>query len=392
MAAHAAHIVHRDIKPGNVMLRPDGFVKVLDFGLAKLAPQIPSDGGDTTRALSTRAGLIVGTVAYMSPEQARGQDVDARTDIWSLGCVMYEMVAGRAPFAGTSTTDVLAAVLQSDPASLVAIDPTTPAELQRIVSKALRKDRHERYQTAQDLLIDLKSLRDTLTWPASPPEHHATTAPLSSSWRNRTLAAAGVALVIAGGAAWWRVHPTSAPSSTPPQPVQRNLTRLTFDAGLQIDPTFSPDGRFIAYASDKAGNFDIWVQPVAGGDAVQVTKSPAAGDTASWSPDGSTIVFRSERDGGGLYLVPALGGSERLLVAEGNHPSWSGMAQKSDTSSGRVHDERMRSIPSRGGLRGRCCRRSLAPGLVLGRAASRRSASRSLVERAGPGVGFYTVD
>jgi eukaryotic-like serine/threonine-protein kinase len=351
VAAHAAHIVHRDIKPGNVMLRPDGFVKVLDFGLAKLAP-IATDGGDTTRALSTRAGLIVGTVAYMSPEQARGQDVDERTDVWSLGCVLYELVARRAPFAGTSTTDVLAAVLQSDPASLVAIDPTTPAELQRIVSKALRKDRHERYQTAKDLLVDLKSLRDTLTWPASHPEHPSTTSPLSSSWRNRTLAAVGVALVIAGGAAWWRVHPTSGPSSTPPpQPVQRSLTRLTFDAGLQTDPTFSPDGRFIAYASDKAGNFDIWVQPVAGGDAVQVTKSPAAETQPSWSPDGSTIAFHSERDGGGLYLVPALGGPERLLVSGGNHPTWSrdGSEIRFLADSVMMHDARMKAIPAGGG-------------------------------------------
>ena len=106
-------------------------------------------------------------------------------------------------------------------------------------------------------------------------------------------------------------------------PVQRNLTRLTFDAGLQTDMTFSPDGRFIAYASGKVGNFDIWVQPIAGGDAVQVTKSPAVDVQPSWSPDGSTIVFRSERDGGGLFLVPALGGDERPLARFGVHPSWS---------------------------------------------------------------------
>ena len=127
VAAHTVGIVHRDIKPGNVMLRPDGFVKVLDFGLAKLVGPIPTDGGETTQALSTHAGLIVGTVAYMSPEQARGGDVDARSDLWSLGCVLYEMAAGRQPFAGTSTTDVIAAVLQSDPVPLSVIDPTVPA-------------------------------------------------------------------------------------------------------------------------------------------------------------------------------------------------------------------------------------------------------------------------
>jgi len=333
VAAHVAHIVHRDIKPGNVMLRPDGVVKVLDFGLAKVAP-IAADGGDTTQALSTRAGLIVGTVAYMSPEQARGQDVDARTDVWSLGCVLYELAAGRPPFAGTSTTDVLAAVLQSDPVPLPVIDATIPAELQRIVSKALKKDRSERYQTAQDLLIDLRALLDVIPGKRSSASGAAigtTAGPQraakdSRRWRTAAAVALGAAALVLSGAIakWWALHSSASPSGKSDESaVPRNLTRLTFDSGAQMDPTFSPDGRFVAYASDKAGNFDIWVQPVGGGNAVQITKSAAQDTQPAWSPDGSTIAFRSERDGGGLYVVPALGGPERLIAMRGSSPSWS---------------------------------------------------------------------
>ena len=159
-AAHAAGIVHRDIKPENVMLRPDGFVKVLDFGLAKLAPS-PAEiaGADSTHmVLKTEAGVVVGTAAYMSPEQARGQEVDARTDIWSLGVLLYEMVAGRSPFAAPSGTEVLAAILDREPLPLARFEPDAPAELQRIVTKCLRKERALRYQVVQDLLLDLRSL------------------------------------------------------------------------------------------------------------------------------------------------------------------------------------------------------------------------------------------
>src|SRR4029079_18992179 len=199
--------------PGNVMLRPDGFVKVLDFGLAKQTP-VATDDGDTTRAVSTRAGLIVGTVAYMSPEQARGQDVDARTDVWSLGCVLYEMAAGRPPFAGTSTTDVLSAALQSDPVPLPVIHETIPAELQRIVSKTLKKDRIERYQTAQDVVIDLRALRDDLPLSAAPPasarDHKSRTSVPRRSKRvwQWAVAVAAVAGTVAAGI-WWRTRPVS---------------------------------------------------------------------------------------------------------------------------------------------------------------------------------------
>jgi eukaryotic-like serine/threonine-protein kinase len=162
-AAHSAGIVHRDIKPENVMLRDDGLVKVLDFGLAKLADRKARSLGSEseTRALGvkTSPGVVMGTVTYMSPEQARGKEIDARTDIWSLGVVVYEMLTRRTPFEGETTTDTIAAILTREPAPL---DDGAPPELQRIIRKALQKNRDERYQTIKDFLLDVKNLKREL--------------------------------------------------------------------------------------------------------------------------------------------------------------------------------------------------------------------------------------
>ena len=164
-AAHQAAIAHRDIKPGNIMLRPDAVVKVLDFGLAKLTE--PKTGeSEAATLVNTKQGMVMGTAHYMSPEQTRGQRVDARTDIWSLGVVLYEMTTGRTPFEGPTASDVISLILQKEPLSPARYASEVPPELERIITKALRKDREERYQTVKDMLLDLKSLKQRLEFEA----------------------------------------------------------------------------------------------------------------------------------------------------------------------------------------------------------------------------------
>ena len=175
-AAHEAGVVHRDIKPENIMLRPDGYVKVLDFGIAKLTePRLALDDhtGETTAVLQTRPGLVLGTARYMSPEQARGQKVDARSDIWSLGVVLYEMVAGTPPFRGETPSDCIASILTTEPPPLSGALADVPPKLESILQKALRKNSDERYQTTKEMLADLRILKGELETESSSPQTKA---------------------------------------------------------------------------------------------------------------------------------------------------------------------------------------------------------------------------
>ncbi len=309
-AAHAAGIIHRDLKPGNIMVGDSGLVKVLDFGLAKLTEKTgPEEATETMRPPSTEEGHILGTVAYMSPEQAQGLKVDARSDIFSFGTVLYEMLTGRRAFAGDTNISTLAAILNREPQPLAA---TTPRELDRIVTRCLRKDPARRFQTMADLKVALEELKEESESGrlAAPPM------PIRSQ-RRWPLVGAGMAFaVIVTVGAWWLWSSRGKTVSSQP-----NLRQLTYDAGDTGFPALSPDAKLVAYQSDRAepGRYDIWAQQTSGGPAIRLTKGPESYVGPVFSADGSKIYFYSWFSG--IYEVSTFGGGMRLMVADGVNPS-----------------------------------------------------------------------
>src|SRR5438874_9787679 len=244
-AAHSAGIVHRDIKPENIMLRPDGYVKVLDFGIAKLAEQeVPATMAEEEAVLlvETHLGSIMGTVRYMSPEQARGAQVDKRTDVWSLGVVLYEMVTGHAPFAGDTPGETMSSILEKEPPPRTSYLAHAPAELQQIISKTLRKEREERYQSAHELLVALQSLRRSMEFKTA--LERSTKAPLWLRWARSPTALVLLFLVAALALAlpfyWHRnLTPISIPEKSiavlPFENFSDNKENSYFAAGIQDD-------------------------------------------------------------------------------------------------------------------------------------------------------------
>ena len=310
-SAHARGITHRDLKPDNIMIDNEGRLRVLDFGLAKLQEtQAPGDiTQDTTAAASTGEGRILGTAAYMSPEQAEGKNVDPRSDIFSLGTILYEMATGTRPFRGDTSVSTIGSILKDDPAPVLELKPSLPRHLGRIIRRSLAKQPDRRYQTALDLRNELEDLKSES---ASGDAGASSPVPAPTKRRFGWPLMGAIGVVATAVVVLMITSPWKQPDPPPAYFTGRPLTgSMDWDRG----PNWSPEGDWIAFARMTSGSMDVYVKPVTGGEAVLRVGGPADETTPRWSPDGKYLAYLSGSEPGTfVFLVPPHGGEPRKLI------------------------------------------------------------------------------
>ncbi len=358
--AHRKGLIHRDLKPANILVTPDNEVKIVDFGLATLFSAPASTATLTASVMdTTRGSSIAGTLPYMSPEQVRGEKLDARSDIFSFGTVRYEMTTGQRPFTGTNPADIAREIVKSKATPVHELVPKVPLDLDRIIEKAMVPRPAERYQHMDDLTVDLRRLRKDLESGSSPSyEDLQHGIPRRPPWRLPALAA-GVVIAIASslwltlGRDLWVRQETPSSSSSPAPP---KMTPFLAGEALYTDPALNPMDNLVAYVSDEAGNEDVWICDPSGENRINLTQDCLGADVQpAWSPDGQRIAFYSERDGGGIYTMAALGGNVRKVV--GVKPSvlytfsltWAKSGDVIYTNFDPVGQKQVYSVPETGG-------------------------------------------
>jgi Tol biopolymer transport system component len=307
-AAHERGIVHRDLKPENIRITPDGVVKILDFGLAKMVSGAAHNSTQQSPTVTVE-GVVVGTVAYMSPEQARGLPVDRRADVWAFGCVLYEMLAGRKPFAGATTSDVIAAILQGAP-DWSGLPRGLPRPLIRLLRRCLEKDAKRRLRDMGDAQLELEEAGN----PAEPEAPQ----PTAGRWGWKGAAIALLGILALAAARWAQLR-----SVPPANPLANALfTRLTDWEGIERDAVISPDGKFAAFVSDRDGPFDIWLTEIGGGQFVNLTHGSNPNldfelRVVGFAEDGSELWMHDADPRTPLLLAPLMGGQPRPFLATG---------------------------------------------------------------------------